>query len=62
MARQMTQAQRDKRINELHARALKTWGPLERLIDELKQLGPHSLDRDNALLNTREWLRGLANR
>jgi hypothetical protein len=57
-----TQAERDRRINELHAEALTLWRRIEGIIDELKRLGPHSTDKDNALLNVREWLRMLARR
>lgn len=57
-----TQEQRDRRINELHAQALKVWPQVEKLIDELKTLGPHSLDGANALNNTRQWLKDLSRR
>lgn len=57
-----TQAQRDKRINALHEKAGKMWPDLEKLIDELKRLGPHSLDGNNALTNTRQWLKDLSQR
>ncbi len=52
----------DKRIDELHAEARKLWPQLERIIDELKCCGPHSLNRDNALKNVRQWLLSLAAR
>lgn len=58
----MTQAERDRRINELHQKASSMWPKIESIIDELKLLGPHSLDMDNALLNTREWLEQLSKR
>jgi len=58
----MTQEDRDQRINELHQKAMNMWPKLENLIDELKCLGPHSFDGDNALLNTREWLEQLSKR
>lgn len=57
-----SQEQRDSRINALHAEAQKMWPKLEKLIDELKQLGPHSLDGTNALSNTRQWLKDLSQR
>ena len=57
-----TQEKRDRRINELHGQAQKMWPQLEKLIDELKQLGPHSLDGTNALSNTRQWLKDLSQR
>jgi hypothetical protein len=57
-----TQDQRDHRINELHGQARKMWPQLEKLIDELKMLGPHSLDGINALTNTRQWLKDLSQR
>lgn len=57
-----TQEQRDSRINELHAEAQKMWPKLEKLIDEMKKLGPHSLDGTNALSNTRQWLKDLSQR
>lgn len=57
-----TQGQRDARINELHAEAQKMWPKLEKLIDELKRAGPHSLDGTNALSNTRQWLKDLSQR
>ncbi len=56
------QKERDTRICELHYEAQKMWPKLEQIIDELKSLGPHSLDGDNALLNTREWLEQLSRR
>lgn len=56
------QAKRDKRIQELHAEAGKHWPQLEKIIDELKGCGPHSLDGNNALSNVRQWLRDLAQR
>lgn len=52
----------DQRINELHRSALKLWPQIEQIIDELKSLGQHSKDGDNALANTRDWLRMLADR
>jgi len=56
------QTRRDDRIAELHREALPLIRQLESMIDELKSLGPHSLDRDNALENVREHLRQLSNR
>ena len=56
------QAKRDKRIHELHAEAQKHWPQLEKIIDELKRCGPHSLDGNNALANVRLWLRDLSAR
>jgi hypothetical protein len=58
----MSQGERDERIRELHTEAFSMWPKLEELIDELKMLGSHSLDGDNALLNTREWLAQLSKR
>ncbi|WP_371436312.1 hypothetical protein [Polaromonas sp.] len=54
--------QDDKRIDELHAEATKLWPKLEKLIDEMKKLGPHSLNGNNALDNTRNRLRDLSQR
>lgn len=54
------QAKLDKRIQELHAKAKSHWPELEKIIDELKRCGPHSLDGNNALLNVRQWLRDLS--
>ena len=51
-----TQEEIDMRIREVHEEVSRLWPKIERTIDELKCLGPHSLDRDNAILNTREWL------
>lgn len=59
---EMSQNERDKRIRELHEKARAMWPKLEDIIDELKCLGEHSLDRNNALLNTREWLDQLSRR
>lgn len=56
------QEKRDSRINELHAEAQKMWPKLEQLIDELKTLGPHSINGTNALANTRQWLKDLSHR
>jgi hypothetical protein len=58
----LSRAQVDARIRELHAEAREMWPKLERIIDELKHLGPHSLDGNNALLNVREWLSQLSRR
>ncbi len=52
----------DARIDKLHREAMSMWPKIEEIIDELKALGEHSLDRDNALLNTREWLDQLSKR
>lgn len=52
----------DVHIDELHAEARQLWPRLESIIDELKGLGPHSRDGNNALLNIREWLAQLSNR
>lgn len=60
--KELTQEQKDLRIRELHSDALKLWPKIEKIIDELKSLGPHSLDSNNALLNTAEWLNQLAGR
>lgn len=57
-----TQEARDQRIRELHEKAGDMWPKLEGIIDELKGLGPHSHDRDNTLLNVREWLKQLSQR
>jgi len=58
----MSQDERDQRIRELHREVLSIWPELENIIDELKFLGHHSLDGNNALLNTREWLEQLSKR
>lgn len=58
----MTQDERDQRINEIHRKAMAMWPKIEDIIDELKCLGEHSFDRNNALLNTREWLEQLSKR
>lgn len=60
--KELTQEQKDDRIRELHGDALKLWPKIEKIIDELKLLGPHSLDSNNALLNTEDWLQQLAGR
>lgn len=60
--KELTQQQKDDRIRELHGHALKLWPKIEKIIDELKLLGPHSLDSNNALLNTGDWLQQLAGR
>lgn len=52
----------DLRIEQLHAVALSECSKLAKLIDELKTLGPHTLDRDNALSNVREHLAQLVRR
>lgn len=56
------QEQRDSRIQKLHADAVTKINALKKIIDELKTLGPHSLDRSNAILNTQEQLAGLSER
>lgn len=58
----MSQHERDQRIRELHSQAREMWPKIEDIIDELKCLGEHSLDRNNALLNTRNWLDQLSRR
>lgn len=58
----MTQDEKDERINHVHAELLKMFNDIEICIDELKSLGDHSLNGDNALLNTREWLQQLSKR
>ena len=60
--KELTQEQKDARIRELHSDALKLWPKIEKIIDELKLLGLHSLDNNNALLNTADWLNQLAGR
>jgi hypothetical protein len=57
-----TQQQIDSRLDELHGDAHKLFSKLEKIIDEMKKLGPHSLNRDNAILNTRQWLKDLSQR
>lgn len=52
----------DKRIDALHSKAAKHWPELEKIIDELKACGPHSLNGDNAISNVRQWLRDLSRR
>lgn len=52
----------DERIRDLHLQAIEIWPRIEAIIDELKSLGPHSIDGENALINTREWLRQLSKR
>jgi hypothetical protein len=56
------QATRDKRIDVLHAQAQKLWPQLEKIIDELKCSGPHSLNHNNALSNIRQTLKDLSQR
>ncbi len=58
----MNQREKDERVRELHTQAGKYWLKFEIIIDELKELGPHSLDGDNAILNIREHLHQLSNR
>ena len=53
---------RDERIRELHSRACGLFPQLESIIDELKILGPHSIDGDNARMNVGDWLKMLAKR
>lgn len=53
---------KDQKINSLHKEALNKFRILEEIIDELKSLGPHSLDGKNALNNVRDWLGMLAKR
>lgn len=58
----LSQSERDQRIDELHRQAMAMWPGIEQIIDELKVLGPHSFDGDNALTNTQEWLNQLSKR
>jgi hypothetical protein len=62
MAAIKTQEDRDNRIRALHEQASKHWPKLESIIDELKALGPHSADGDNAIANVRDWLKQLSRR
>ncbi|MFJ3057351.1 hypothetical protein [Herbaspirillum sp. NPDC087042] len=62
MAKILTQEDLDERINALHEQARNIWPKLETIIDELKALGPHSSDHDNALANIRDWLYRLSQR
>lgn len=55
-------AQNDRRIEVLHGKAKVFWPQLEAIIDELKELSPHSLDGNNTLMNIREWLAQLSRR
>lgn len=57
-----TKEQRDRRIDTLHSEASKMWPKIEKIIDEMKSLGPHSLNGNNALNNTRQWLKDLSQR
>lgn len=57
-----TQAEKDKRIQKLDDDARNMWPKIEKIIDELKNLGPHSLDGENTLMNVREWLQQLSRR
>lgn len=57
-----TQESRDLRIRALHREAGALWPRIEKIIDELKGLGPDSADGDNALVNVRQWLRDLSKR
>ncbi len=54
----------EKKVDQrtLHAKALKCFGELKDIIDQLKNLGPHELDGDNALLNILERLEALSRR
>lgn len=61
----LTAKQQQNKVDQrivLHEIALSECRKLEKLIDELKALGPHSLDRDNALANTRGHLAQLSRR
>lgn len=62
MANIKNQDDRDNRIRVLHEQAGKHWPKLEAIIDELKALGAHSADGDNALANVRDWLKQLSHR
>lgn len=57
-----TQTEKDKRIQKLDDEARNLWPKIEKIIDELKDLGPHSLDGENTLMNVREWLQQLSRR
>ena len=52
----------DARIQRLYAEARTMWPKIETILDELKALGPHSLDGNNALMNIREALAQLSGR
>lgn len=58
----MSQAEKDSKIRDLHQEASAMWPKIERIIDDLKVLGPHSLDGENALMNIRNWLDQISKR
>lgn len=53
---------KDVKITELHEHALEVFSKVEKIIDELKELGEHSLNGNNALMNVREQLAQLSER
>lgn len=57
-----SQAQIDRRIDTLQLEAKKLWPKLERMLDELKALGPHSVSGTAPLDSTRQWLADLSKR
>lgn len=57
-----TQTEKDKRIQTLDDQVSRMWPKIEKIIDELKDLGPHSLDGENTLMNVRDWLQQLSRR
>jgi hypothetical protein len=58
----MSQKDKDQTIRERHQQASVLWLKIEATIDDLKALGPHSLDGDNALMNVQERLNQLSKR
>ena len=52
----------DVKIEMLHRSALEHFSNIEKIIDELKALGNHSLNGNNALMNVREHLSQLSER
>jgi hypothetical protein len=55
----MHQAERDKQIMKMYTETEEIWPRLERIIDKLKVLGPHSVAEDDALVNVRAQLHRL---
>ncbi|MDC9725512.1 MAG: hypothetical protein PSN44_06295 [Gammaproteobacteria bacterium] len=58
----MAKNSNDVKIDDLHIDALEHINKLEKIIDELKNLGNHSLNNNNALLNVQEHLAMLSER
>lgn len=56
------QSKIDRRIDTLQLEARRLQPKIEKIVAELKALGPHSVNGDAALQDTQTWLKALSRR